>query len=240
MLIFLDIETTGLEEGDTIVSLGLLGEGEDETYIKYELVNEHKKISSEASSINHITNEMLKGKPSFKESEIYAFLQKHNNQENTLVAHNINFVLGKISKSAIRWRGALIDTSRVTKHLIPECEHFSLQFLRYELKLYKDEPKVLKNTTLIDKVFAHHALGDAVVVKLLYEYLLQLRTKTQMMELSFQNVLLQKLDFGKYKDRYIEDIMMQDIGYLQWMLANVMDLDEDLRYSINYYLEEQA
>jgi len=49
---------------------------------------------------------------------------------------------------------------------------------------------------------------------------------------------MQKFNFGKYEGRYIEEISICDRGYLEWMLMNILDLDEDLRYSINYYLEE--
>ena len=47
---------------------------------------------------------------------------------------------------------------------------------------------------------------------------------------------MQKFEFGKYSGRYIEEISMCDRGYLEWMLGNIMDLDEDLRYSIEYNL----
>jgi DNA polymerase-3 subunit epsilon/exodeoxyribonuclease X len=78
---------------------------------------------------------------------------------------------------------------------------------------------------------------DATVVKLLYNYLLEISSLESMIELSFKNVLMQKLDFGKYSGRYIEEICMNDRAYLEWMLHNIKDLDEDLRYSINYYLQ---
>ncbi len=240
MLIFLDIETTGLEQNDTIVSVGIISMDGDDISTKYALVNEGKKISSEASSVNHITNEMLQGKPKFKESDIYSFLQKHNNKNTTLVAHDIKFDMEKLSVSGIQWRGSIIDTLRVTKHLIAECEYFSLQFLRYELKLYRDEKNLAFRCGMESSLVAHNAQSDALVVKLLYDYHLQSVTKEQMMELSFKNVLLEKLNFGKYRGKYIEEIIMNDIGYLHWMLANIMDLDEDLRYSITYYLQGQS
>jgi DNA polymerase-3 subunit epsilon/exodeoxyribonuclease X len=110
---------------------------------------------------------------------------------------------------------------------MPECEEFSLQFLRYELKLYKQEN---------EKITPHDALSDARVTKLLYETLLELAPKEKLEELTMQNVLMQKFEFGKYAGRYIEEISMIDRGYLDWMLHNIMDLDEDLRYSIKYYL----
>lgn len=239
MLIFLDLETTGLESEDKICSIAIIVIDEAENYYKYELINEGKKIPAEASSIHHITNEMIKNGPAFIESEIFEFLQKNNSDENTLIAHNIKFDLEKLSSSGISWKGDIIDTLRVTKHLIPECELFSLQVLRYELKLYKEEDKESLKCGIKDALIAHNALSDALVLKLLFAYLLELSNENEMKELSFKNVLIEKFGFGKYKGKYIEEISMNDRAYLEWMLTSVSDLDEDLRYSINYYLGEQ-
>ena len=237
MLIFIDVETTGLECEDKICSIALIVvDGKDISY-KYELVNEGKKIPPKASSIHHITNEMIKNKPTFKESEIYKFLQENNNEKNTLIAHNIKFDLEKLSPAGVIWKGDAIDTLRVTKHLISECEFFSLQVLRYELKLYRDEEKEKIGLGIKDALPAHNALSDALVVKLLFNYLQELATVDEMKELSFKKVLLQKFDFGKHSGKYIEEVAMNDRGYLEWMLHSVTDLDEDLRYSVQHYLE---
>ncbi len=239
MLIFLDVETTGLEKSDKICSIGIIAAGENELISKYELVNEGKKISPKASSINHITNEMIKDKKAFKESDAWKFLQEHNNENSTIVAHNVNFDIKMLLVSGFIWHGKIIDTLRVTKHLIPECEYFSLQFLRYELKLYKDEKiEALKYPLLAQnsEFMAHNALSDALYVKLLYDYLREIKKHDELVELSLTNVLIEKFDFGKYSGRYIEEISMCDRGYLEWMLLNIADLDEDLRYSVNRYL----
>ena len=230
MLIFLDTQTTGLESSDKICSIAIIAQNEEETLSKYSLINEGKKIPALASSIHHITNEMIKEKGDFKSSQIYNFLEKHNNTETTIVGHNVKFDLEKLTSAGFRFKGKLIDTLRVTKHLIPECELFSLQTLRYELKLYKKEP---------EGIIAHNAMGDAILVKLLYEYLLDTSTQEEMYNLSFKNVLLDKFQFGKYSGKYIEEICMNDRGYLEWMLNAISDLDEDLRYSIIYNLEGQ-
>ena len=236
MLIFLDIETTGLESTDKIVSIGLIAQESDNITSIYELVNEGKKIPPLASSINHITNEMIKDKPKLQDSKAYKFLQEHNTKDTTIVAHNVKFDLQKLSTCGFEFQGTIIDTLRVSKHLIKECESFALQFLRYELKLYKNEKQEALTCEIEDVLSAHNAISDALFVKLLYEYLLDLADKEQMIELSFKNVLMEKFDFGKYSGRYIEEVAMIDSGYLQWMLANVTDLDEDLKYSIEYYM----
>ncbi len=231
MLLFIDTETTGLEESDKICSLALL----ENNHAHYELINEKKKIPSEASAIHHITKEMLEGKPTLIESETIEFLQKYNNSEHTLIAHNISFDIAMLKSSGFSWNGGVIDTLRVTKHLIPECEQFSLQFLRYELRLYKQENLLLKKYGIKDALYAHHALSDALVNELLFEYLLEMSSVEKMLELTFKNVLLEKFNFGKYKGRYIEEICLNDLSYAQWLLNS--SSDEDMIYSLNYYLQ---
>jgi len=230
MLIFLDTETTGLESKDLICCVAFV---DDDSYT-YELVNEGKKISAEASSIHHITNEMLKSKKCFSESHIYKQLEKNNSDANTLVGHNIAFDLEMLAKSGFIWRGAIVDTLRVSKHLIKECDSFSLQFLRYELKLYKEEEKIKSEYGIKDALVAHNALSDTLVTKLLFIYLQEIVSVEQMQELTFKEVLLEKFSFGKHKGKYIEEVCLNDISYVQWLLSS--ECDDDLRYSINYYL----
>lgn len=238
MIIFLDLETTGLENSDKICSVAIIGIEADEKYAIYELVNEKKKISPRASSINHITNEMLEGKKTFLESDSFAFLQKYNESNSTLIAHNVQFDLKMLQNAGILWQGKTIDTLRCTKHLMGECESFSLQFLRYELKLYKKEPREMQNYFGTQNVCPHSAMSDAVALKLLYESLLEIEPKEKLIELSCKNVLLQKFEFGKYRGRYIEEISMYDRSYLEWMIKNIDDLDEDLIYTIQRYLKK--
>ncbi len=227
MLIFLDIKTTGYEKEDKICSLGaLFFENRSCVSSLYELVNEGKKIPSKASALHNITNEMIQEKPVLRESEIYKYLQIHNKAENTLIVHNADFVLPYLKDVGLKWYGKIIDTQKVLKHHIPECEFFNLEFIRYELKLYtKEEP--------------HRQLcgiKDAFVVKLLFDYLLEELSQEMMQELSFKNVLLEKFPFGKYAGRYIEEIVESDRSYLLWMLS-LESLDDDLAYSLKYYLQ---
>ena len=235
MLIFINIQTTGLEIDDKICSIALIN-SETKEY-SHELLNEGKKITAQASSIHHITNEMIEGKISFKESDIYRYLEKNNEINNTLVAHNIKFDLEKLSSAGFIWRGDVISTLRVTKHLIPECELFSLQILRYELKLYREEKEEKEKYGIKYALVAHDALSDALIDSLLFNYLQDFATLDEMKELSFKSVLLQKFTFGKYKGRYIEEICISDRSYVEWMLRSATDIDEDMSYSLNYYLQ---
>ena len=231
MLIFLDLQTTGVDAKDVICAISLLYE---ENLVS-EFINEGKKIPALASSIHNVTNEMIKESAAFKDSNAFEILQKYNKDENILVLHNAVFCLEKLSSHSLAWQGAVVDTSRVSKHLISECEFFSLNFLRYELKLYKDEERLKKEYGIKYALFAHDVKSDVIITKLLFEYLQEMATSQKMQELSFSKVLLEKLPFGKYQGRYIEEIIQLDRNYLQWMLQ-LPELDEDLRYSLEYYL----
>ncbi len=237
MLLFLDIQTTGYEQSDKICSLGLLG-FDDVSCVRvlYSLVNEGKKIPAVASALHNITNEMIVDKPSVMQSEVGFFLEKHNNEENTLVMHNATVVMAMLRAVGFTWHGKIMDTYKVTKHLIRECEIFSLEFLRYELRLYRQEKKLQTMCGIKDALVAHHARSNALFVRLLYEYLLDMTTMESMVELSFKKVLLEKFSFGKYVGRYIEEIVQNDRNYVMWMLT-LENLDDDLKYSIEYYLQ---
>jgi DNA polymerase-3 subunit epsilon/exodeoxyribonuclease X len=231
MLIFLDTETTGLESSDRICSIGFITENDTEIKTYYDLIKAPKKVRPESSAIHHITNEMLKNKKAFVDTPIITSLEQCNTKENTLVAHNSAFDLKMLEKEGFIWHGAIIDTLKCVRHLIPECEQFSLQYLRYELRLYKHEENVLD---IVPQ--AHNALSDALHVKLLYAYLLEMVSDEKLQELSVTPVLLSKFTFGKYKGRYIEEIAMVDRGYLEWMLGQ-LDIDEDLQFTLRHWLQ---
>jgi len=233
-LLFIDLETTGLEEKDRICELAVIVEDEKILSLSA-LCKSSKKISTEAMAVHHITNEMLKQGQACEKTEVFQSLQNNNNEANVLISHNISFNLHMLEKEGFSSRMKHIDTLRCTKALINECGQFSLQFLRYELLLYKDELQLSKDLGVC--LSSHRALSDALHVKLLYQTLLEYATLSQLIEISSHPILMQKFPFGKYKDRYIEELVNLDRAYLHWMLENIKDMDEDLRYSIKYYLQ---
>ena len=235
MLIYLDLETTGLEEADRICSLGLIIDSGDGTQMYDELIKPSRKIRPEAMAVHHITNEMVKESFSFDSAKIVARLQELNSDENILVAHNINFDLGMLAKEGFFWKGGVIDTLKCSRHLIDEIDRFSLQFLRYELGLYRSEEKEAESLGL--ELKAHSALSDAFHVKLLHQYLNEIADDERLMELTIEPVLIKKFVFGKYKEHYLEEVAMNDAGYLRWMLEQ--NIDEDLEYSIKHFLQGQ-
>jgi len=234
--LFLDLETTGIETKDRICELAVIVDDDNGSLVSSDLCKSPKKISKEAMSLHHITNEMIVDSPLCKQSKTYELLDELNEEGNLLIGHNLNFDLGMLEKEGFRSKMKQIDTLRCVKALVPECEIFNLQFLRYELDLYKEEKALAQELGV--KLNAHRALSDCLHLKLLWKTLLQYATVSQLIEISAKPVLLQKLPFGKYSGRYIEEICDLDRGYLHWMLENIEDMDEDLNYSIRHHMKE--
>lgn len=230
MVIFLDTETTGLHSGDRICAIGFVGEGE----VHFEIINPLKKIPPATSAIHHITNEMVIDAPVFNVSKSYGKFHDYNTVETILVSHNAPFDLAMLEKEGILWQGKVVDTLKCAKALMDDLEGYGLQFLRYELRLYRQEVDYFGEYGVA--ILPHHPLSDALHTKMVYEYLLDLADKEQLVLLSNQRLLLTRLPFGKYAQKRIETIALKDPRYLQWMVESLVDLDEDLRYSIEHYL----
>jgi DNA polymerase-3 subunit epsilon/exodeoxyribonuclease X len=232
MLIFFDTETTGLEANDHLCAIGLI-DGND---VHYELINPLKKVPPAASAIHHITNEMLKEAPVFALSKSYEKLLELNGPETIIVSHNAPFDLVMLQKEGITWQGRVIDTLKCSKALMDDLEGYSLQFLRYELRLYRHKAEVFGDYGI--DIVPHHPLSDALHAKMIYEYLLDLADEETLIAMSQSRVLLMRLPFGKYAKRRIVEIALKDAAYLKWMLESLMDMDEDLRYSIEHHLRD--
>ena len=55
-------------------------------------------------------------------------------------------------------------------------------------------------------------------------------------ELTQRPVMEKTFSFGKYKGKNIAEIAETDLGYLQWMQKNMQDISEDLKYTLNTFL----
>jgi len=232
MLIFFDSETTGLEPKDRICAVGIV----EDKQAGFELIQPGRKIPPAASAIHQITNEMVKEAPVFSDSKSCRRLRELNDGTNVLVSHNAPFDLSMLSKEEIVWQGEVIDTLKCAKALMDDLEGYGLQFLRYELRLYREEEPFFANHGAA--VVPHNPLSDALHAKMLYQYLLDLAEHDRLVEISKSRVLLNRLPFGKYAKRRIEEIALKDPGYLKWMVESLVDMDEDLRYSIDYFLRD--
>ena len=242
--ILFDTETTGNQENDRIIQVGaMIVHSKDEIEVLDELCLAPVPVSIEAMEVHNITPELIADKGLYDETDFALKILQYNQEENFLIAHNIAFDLAMLEKEGFKNNYTLIDTLRCAKHLLPESPNHRLQYLRYALGLYHNEEEEAQRLGITIK--AHDAIGDVLVMKLLLSKLIRL-TQTnftdinpmqKLAELTQTPVMIKTFKFGKYKDREISEIATEDRGYIQWMRAN-LDLDEDMRYTLDCYLNQ--
>jgi DNA polymerase-3 subunit epsilon/exodeoxyribonuclease X len=159
-----------------------------------------------------------------------------------MIIHNAPFDLKMLEKEGFEVAMKVIDTLRVAKHVYEDEEAHRLQYFRYKMGLYKEEAAEAKKLGI--EVKAHDAIGDVLVLKL---FLTKLREAVEkkypgenpvekMVDLTNTPILVKTFRFGKHKGKSLEEVAQEDPGYLRWMLSSMDNLDDDMRYSINYYL----
>ncbi len=241
--IILDTETTGTGEEDRVIQLGYMVLGAKEIEVHNEFCSSDIAIKFGAMEVHGITPDMLIGKPSCTQMPAYKRLEELNTPDNYIIIHNAPFDITMLEKEGFKTQMKVIDTLRVAKHVMPEEEAHRLQYFRYKMELYKEEQK--EADALGIEVKAHDAIGDVLVLKL---FLSKLKTIVQekfprenpvekMVDLTNTPILVTTFRFGKHKGKSLQEVALEDAGYLRWMLKSMDNLDEDLRYSINYYLE---
>lgn len=243
--VLFDTETTGNQEEDKIIQFGAMivdQKGNIEAYD--ELCSSDIAIKIEAMEVHNITPDLLEGKPKAIDTTFYKKLQELNSAENYLIAHNISFDMGMIQKEGFINSYQTIDTLRCAKHLFSDMPYHRLQYLRYALELYKTEEQEASRHNITIK--AHDALGDVLVMKLFLTKLVakcreaypDYNPMEKLVELTQTPVLIKTFKFGKHKGKDISEVAKEDAGYLNWMRKN-MDLDEDLKYSLDKALGSQ-
>ncbi len=235
--IILDTETTGVEQEDRICQLAYLVLDDSGELIEHynSLCTPPLPIKYDSMAIHHITPEMIEGKPSCIESEAFKRLNELNSSENILVIQNAPFDLAMLEKEGFVSQMQLVDTFRIVRKYLPEQKQHGQQYLRYSLGLYKKESSFIEKLGV--EIKAHDALGDVIVLKSLYDYLLNSLSPQEMVEICSEPILLDLMPMGRHRGKRIEEVALNARNDLQYMIEN-FDLDIDMRYSFEYWLAQ--
>jgi exodeoxyribonuclease X len=145
---------------------------------------------------------------------------------NVMVAHNATFDVDMLKKEGIEPKN-VICTLKLARYFDQEgvIPKYGLQYLRFYLKLNVEATP-------------HTALGDILVLEALFN---RIHAKAReefgddavdkMIEVSKNPLLYRRMPFGKHKGLKMEEV---PLDYLQWLAGT--DLEEDLRYTIERYL----
>lgn len=230
--LFFDTETTGNTEKDVLCQIAYK-HGNTEFS---ELYKPSISIPPEASAVHHITNKMVAGRPAFRDSIDYLRVKTLFEKSGAIpVAHNAKFDVDMFKKEGIDVP-KFICTLRLARYLDKENKipRYNLQYLRYFLGIEIDAQ-------------AHDALGDVKVLEALFERLqakmIELvgeeKALEEMLAVSARPSLMHTFTFGKHNEKTIADVAKIDRGYLEWLLAQKMQNEndeEDWIYTLKHYL----
>jgi exodeoxyribonuclease X len=232
-LVFLDTEATGVEAEDRLLQVAY----KTGDRIVNELFKPPVPIKLPAMAVHHVTEAMVADKPAFKDSPTYHALADLL-PVSCLVAHNAKYDVGMLAKEGLT-APKVICTYKLAKYLDKgQFENHQMQYLRYYYGIDVEAT-------------AHDALGDILVLEQVFAKLMKEiiakdfptilpiadEVYQRMIEISKQPSLIRVCNFKKYKGMTWEDVAKTDLSYLQWFIGQP-DLDEDLKYTLNYYLNK--
>jgi exodeoxyribonuclease X len=233
-LMYLDVEATGTEDEDRLLQVAF---ATDDDLKGNELFKPPVKIKLPAMAVHHVTEAMVADKPAFKDSIMYKQL-KSMVSSHILVAHNAKYDTGMLAKEGLVF-DQVICTYKLAKYLDDgTMEAHNLQYLRY---YYGVEVEAV----------AHDAFGDITVLEAVFAKLTEALIKKdfptlipvgtevleRMVEISKLPSLIRVCNFKEYKGVPWEEVARLDISYLQWFIGQP-ELDEDLKFTLNYYLNK--
>lgn len=211
------------------------------------MVNPGMSIHPSAIAVHGIEDEELEGKPTLEEiiSEFLDYID-----DSVLLAHNIIFDLNMlpILKEKDNFK---IDTLRFARQIFKIGD---IGYKNHDLRSHKSQELRYWLGIKIDTMGlqAHRAAADILVTgevfhKTLVRYIERSNAKTLGELIEFVNapILIEKLTFGKFKDRLLAEVVAEEAknpkNYFAWLLKEVnkgdMKIDEDLKYSIEYHLK---
>lgn len=178
-----DTETTGLRyTSDEVIDIAAIRFRDFKPVSKFSiLLSPSKPIPAEATAINHITDEMVKGQPCFQQIAVSLidFIEDDN-----IVGHNLPFDLKFIVRYGADISGRkrkYYDTLAIAKKTIRKMKmKWDKELEDYELDEDSDGVPNYKLETLcsyleIPNADAHRAENDALAAGLLFKKLIEMR-----------------------------------------------------------------
>jgi len=219
IFVCVDCETTGLDTAeDHIIEVAAAEFTFDKIIDTFEtLVDPGKAIPQESIAIHHITDDMVKNKPTIGQvlPDLLNFIDKH-----IIVGHGIPFDIEMLINAAKRSSiecslqdNKVIDTLRLAR-LYGESPMNSLEYLRQHFN--------------IEEEGAHRAMSDVIVnIEVFKRLIKDFSTTNQLFKRLERPIRLKTMPLGKHKGRPFKEIPLE---YLKW--AANKQFDQDLLFSI--------
>jgi DNA polymerase III epsilon subunit-like protein len=222
-LIFLDLETTGLDTETCEIIEVAYQVGDHSAAIIQKLFKPQTPIPFEVSGITNIDNADVEDKSAFRYSPLSEELEEFASSDRIAVTHNTDFDLAVLDRHGIKFNRS-ICTYKLAWKLLPDLANHKLGTLRAYFGIPHGDG------------VAHRADYDVEILEQVFNKLWFLAKMDELegnqedainsfIELSDQAKLEYQdiFHFGKYKGQKISEIAKSDFGYIQWCLKNVED-----------------
>jgi len=226
-----DFETTGLSamKGAEVIEVGIT----DIHYTDADNIEIHYKgawlckpgcpIEYGAMAVHHIKEEDVENAPYFQD-----IIDEHvvHPAVWAYVAHHAQFE-AQFWSPPKPW----IDTLKVARRLYPDFPEHKNQYLRYALHLDSDPGFD------IDLAMPPHRAGpDAYVTAFLTRRCLQKHDVIELVKLTHEPQLLEKVHFGRNKGKPWKEA---DISFLKWVVDNPQ-AEPDVKFTAQYWLQQRT
>lgn len=202
--IYYDTETTGIRsDKDRLVELAAYDPVKDKSFVS--LIHPGFPIPVEASSIHHITDEMVKNAPSF-DVVIKDFLNFCEGDV-VLIAHNNDsfdklFLQEEFKRVSIPfpdWK--FIDSLKWSRKYRSDLPRHSLQYLREVYGIQANN--------------AHRALDDVMVLYQIFSTMIDDLSMEKVIELLEKPSVILRMPFGKHQGKPLSEIPKDYIAWLK-------------------------
>jgi len=204
--IYYDTETTGVKS-DTcrIIELAAYDEGTGRTFCSF--INPGCPIPPDATAISHITDEMVKDAPPFR--EVAMQFMEFCDGDVILIAHNNDafdqpFLENEFKRAGLdfpKWK--FLDSLKWARKYRTDLPRHGLQFLREAYGIEANQ--------------AHRALDDVIVLKEIFQRMVDdLPLETISNLLSIRQAIT-RMPFGKYAGKPLADVPKD---YVRWLMSN--------------------
>ncbi len=236
---FVDIESTGIDlKNDRIIQLAFLKVKHNEVTAFDDLCYTDIEMNDTVVAIHNITNAMLEDKYWPYETDGFMELEEGNVESNFFVSHGNELDVAMLNNEELNLKMRCIDTDKCSRHLLKDATSYKLNDLISQFGLNTETEKIAKNIGLND-IKAHDALSDALWHYVLFKFLMGKVEDDieRLLTLTTTPMMLEKISFGKHKNKSFEEVMFQDPLDMVWMYVNVAKDWIDLDHTLTHWLK---
>ncbi len=235
---FVDIESTGVDlKNDRIIQLAFLKVKNNEITSFNDLCYTDVEMNDTVIAIHNITNAMLEDKYWPYETDSFMELEEGNIENNFFVSHGNELDLAMLNNEELELRMSCIDTDKCSRILLKDASSYVLYELIKQYGLDTEAEKVAKVIGL-NTIEAHDALSDAIWHYVLFEFLMtKVEDAKTLVTLTSTPMMLEKISFGKYKNKTFEEVMLKNPLDMVWMYVNVAKNWVDLDHTLTHWLK---